>query len=112
MQFWPCKKYQELAKAAFQNEVVLDVPLASEGGTCILVNTTCCTYADQSGHISTDIPIIKVKNLSQNWTNRMEHRHIGIATQFGSWFGNAARSVLNWIVFVLLICEIFIHQQN
>lgn len=112
MQFWPCKKYQEFAKVAFQNQVVLDVALASECGMCILVNTTCCTYADQSGHISTNVPIIKVKNLSQNWTNQMERRHIGVATQFGGWFGNATRSILNWVIFVLLIFEIFIHQQN
>lgn len=112
MQFWPCKKYQEFAKVAFQNPVVLDVASASEGGMCILGNTTCCTYADQSGHISTNIPIIKVKNLSQNWTNQVEHRHIGVATQFGGWFGNATRPILNWVIFVLLLFEIFIHQQN
>ncbi|NXB91508.1 ERVV2 protein, partial [Vidua chalybeata] len=42
-------------EVVFQNHMVLDMITAQMGGVCILINTNCCTYVDQSGQITTDI---------------------------------------------------------
>ncbi|NXY18356.1 ERVV2 protein, partial [Atrichornis clamosus] len=39
----------------FQNRMVLDMITAQMGAVCTLVNTSCCTYVDQSGQTATDI---------------------------------------------------------
>lgn len=44
-----------LAQMVQQNRMALDLLLASRGGVCTVVNTSCCTYVDQSGRISTDL---------------------------------------------------------
>ncbi|NXY39135.1 ERVV2 protein, partial [Pomatorhinus ruficollis] len=41
-----------LKEVVFQNHMVLDVRTAQMGGVCILINTGCCTYIDQSGQIA------------------------------------------------------------
>ncbi|NXY82169.1 ERVV2 protein, partial [Alcedo cyanopectus] len=44
-----------LSKVVLQNRMALDVLLAAQGGVCTIVNTSCCTYVDQSGRVRTDL---------------------------------------------------------
>ncbi|NXP83444.1 ERVV2 protein, partial [Ramphastos sulfuratus] len=44
-----------LAQVAQQNRMALDLLLASRGGVCTVINTSCCVYIDQSGRIATDL---------------------------------------------------------
>ncbi|NXA97399.1 ERVV2 protein, partial [Melanocharis versteri] len=46
---------ESLTGVVFQNCMVLDTITAHMGAVCTLVNSSCCTYADQSGQISTDV---------------------------------------------------------
>ncbi|NXA57397.1 ERVV2 protein, partial [Nothocercus julius] len=49
------QKVSEIAEIAIQNTVALDMLLASQGGVCTVINTSCCVYIDQSRRISTDL---------------------------------------------------------
>ncbi|NXW39238.1 ERVV2 protein, partial [Phaetusa simplex] len=44
-----------LSEVVAQNRLALDLLLASQGGVCTVINTSCCMYVDQSGRISTDL---------------------------------------------------------
>ncbi|NWW27635.1 ERVV2 protein, partial [Falcunculus frontatus] len=44
-----------LKEVVFQNRMVLDMITAQMGGVCTLINTSCCTYVNESGQIATDI---------------------------------------------------------
>uniref|UniRef100_A0A672TFW9 ERVV2 protein n=1 Tax=Strigops habroptila TaxID=2489341 RepID=A0A672TFW9_STRHB len=44
-----------LSQVVLQNHMALDLLLASQGDVCTVINTSCCTYIDQSGRISTDL---------------------------------------------------------
>lgn len=44
-----------LAQVVQQNRMALDLLLASRGGVCTVINTSCCMYIDQSGRIATDL---------------------------------------------------------
>ncbi|NWW20475.1 ERVV2 protein, partial [Falcunculus frontatus] len=43
-----------LSKAVKQNRMALDLLLAAKGGVCIVINTSCCVYIDQTLRIQTD----------------------------------------------------------
>ena len=49
------EEVSEIAKITTQNRMALDMLLASQGGVCTVINTSCCVYVDQSGRISTDL---------------------------------------------------------
>ena len=53
------REVTELSKITLQNRMALDMMLASHGGVCAVVNTSCCTYIDETGRINTDMSIIK-----------------------------------------------------
>lgn len=44
-----------LSQVVMQNQMTLDILLASRGEVCTIINTSCCMYVDQSGRISTDL---------------------------------------------------------
>jgi len=44
-----------LPKVLIQNRMALNLLLASQGGVCTVINTSCCVYIDQSGRVSTDL---------------------------------------------------------
>lgn len=44
-----------LVQVVQQNRMALDLLLASQGGVCTIVNTSCCVYVDQSHRITTDL---------------------------------------------------------
>uniref|UniRef100_A0A8C3K6K4 Uncharacterized protein n=1 Tax=Calidris pygmaea TaxID=425635 RepID=A0A8C3K6K4_9CHAR len=48
-----------LSKVVLQNRMALDLLLASQGGVCAMINTSCCAYVDQSGRVATDIKNIR-----------------------------------------------------
>ncbi|KAF1436292.1 Syncytin-2, partial [Pygoscelis papua] len=47
-----------LSRVVLQNRMALDILLAAQGGVCTVINTSCCTYVDQSGRVSTDLQVI------------------------------------------------------
>ncbi|NXT22661.1 ERVV2 protein, partial [Syrrhaptes paradoxus] len=44
-----------LSKMPLQNRVALHLLLASQGGVCTAMNTSCCMSVDQSSRIYTDL---------------------------------------------------------
>lgn len=38
-----------------QNRMVLNFILSLQGDICAIINTTCCSYVDQSGRIKKDL---------------------------------------------------------
>ncbi|NXP99649.1 ERVV2 protein, partial [Vidua macroura] len=42
-------------EVVFQNHMVLDMITAQMEGVCTLINTSCCTFIDQSRQTTTDI---------------------------------------------------------
>lgn len=44
-----------LAQVVKQNRMALDLLLASKGGVCTVINTSCCMYIDQSHRVATDL---------------------------------------------------------
>ncbi|XP_074723318.1 endogenous retrovirus group PABLB member 1 Env polyprotein-like [Strix uralensis] len=46
---------KSLAQVVQQNRMALDLLLASQGGVCTVINTSCCMYIDLSGQIATDL---------------------------------------------------------
>ncbi|NWI66617.1 ERVV2 protein, partial [Todus mexicanus] len=44
-----------LSQVVLRNRMALDFLLASQGGVCTVINTSCCVYVDRSGGISTDL---------------------------------------------------------
>ncbi|KAF1518591.1 Endogenous retrovirus group V member 2 Env polyprotein, partial [Eudyptes sclateri] len=49
------EELRSLSRVVLQNRMALDILLAAQGGVCIMINTSCCTYVDQSGRVSTDL---------------------------------------------------------
>ena len=47
-------------KAVIQNRMALDIPTATQGGTCAIIKTECCVYIpDLSGNISATLDDMK-----------------------------------------------------
>ncbi|NWW24572.1 ERVV2 protein, partial [Falcunculus frontatus] len=44
-----------LSKVVKQNRIALDLLLAAKGGVCIVINTSCCVYIDQTLRIQSDL---------------------------------------------------------
>lgn len=44
-----------LSKAAIQNRMASDLLTAKEGGVCVVINQTCCSYINQEKQVETDI---------------------------------------------------------
>ncbi|XP_017584300.1 PREDICTED: syncytin-1-like [Corvus brachyrhynchos] len=44
-----------LARVILQNRLVLDFLLVSQGGMCRVINTSCCSYIDETGRIKKDL---------------------------------------------------------
>lgn len=44
-----------LKGVVMQNRMSLDIITANVGGVCTLINTSCCTYVDESREIETNI---------------------------------------------------------
>ncbi|NXY44665.1 ERVV2 protein, partial [Ceuthmochares aereus] len=45
----------QVSRVAVQKLMALDLLLASQGGVCTVVNTSCYVYVDQLGRIETDL---------------------------------------------------------
>ncbi|NXP70395.1 ERVV2 protein, partial [Ramphastos sulfuratus] len=46
---------ESLRKGSVQYKLALDMLFVKEGGLCTILNDSCCSYADQSKRIETDI---------------------------------------------------------
>lgn len=46
------KKLSQLPEISLKNRMSADTFLASQGGVCTIINTSCCMFVDQSGRIS------------------------------------------------------------
>lgn len=49
------EEISSLAQVVQQNRMALDFLLASRGGVCTVINTSCCVYIDQSHRVTTDL---------------------------------------------------------
>ncbi|NXY15916.1 ERVV2 protein, partial [Atrichornis clamosus] len=46
---------QGLSRMILKNRMALDFLVASQEGVCTVINTSCCSYIDQSGRINKDL---------------------------------------------------------
>ncbi|NXH67985.1 ERVV2 protein, partial [Hydrobates tethys] len=44
-----------LSKVVLQNRMVLDLIMTKEGGVCLVINESCCSYINQEKRVETDI---------------------------------------------------------
>uniref|UniRef100_A0A669QDZ7 ERVV2 protein n=1 Tax=Phasianus colchicus TaxID=9054 RepID=A0A669QDZ7_PHACC len=51
-----------LSKVVLQNQMALDLLTAKEGGVCMIVSQSCCTYVDETHRVETDLQTIWEKN--------------------------------------------------
>ncbi|NXK33813.1 ERVV2 protein, partial [Piprites chloris] len=49
------EEVHSLSHVVLQNRLALNILLASQGGVCKVINTSCCSYIDQSGRINNDL---------------------------------------------------------
>ncbi|NXP79481.1 EFC1 protein, partial [Ramphastos sulfuratus] len=45
------KEVTSLSQVTLQNQMALDLLTAKEGGVCIVLNQSCCTYIDESKRV-------------------------------------------------------------
>ncbi|XP_032530465.1 syncytin-A-like [Chiroxiphia lanceolata] len=53
------EQFQSLSRVVIQNRMALNFLLASQGGVCKVINTSCCSYIDQTGRINNDLVAIR-----------------------------------------------------
>ena len=49
------RSVDSLANVVMDNCLELDYLLAEQGGVCVVINKTCCTYVNNSGRVETNI---------------------------------------------------------
>ncbi|NXA88359.1 ERVV2 protein, partial [Melanocharis versteri] len=49
------EEVRALGRVILQNRLVLDFVLVSEVGTCRVIDTSCCSYIDETGRIKKDL---------------------------------------------------------
>ncbi|NXJ18741.1 ERVV2 protein, partial [Dicrurus megarhynchus] len=49
------RQVRDLARVILQNKLVFDFLLVSQGGMCRVINTSCCSYVDETGRIKKDL---------------------------------------------------------
>ncbi|NXJ72194.1 ERVV2 protein, partial [Rostratula benghalensis] len=66
--------------------------LASQGGVCTIINTSCCTYVDQSGRVATDLQEIweQTKILREVTKDDTPWGFSELWDKLTSWFPNLA----------------------
>uniref|UniRef100_A0A8C0C0H1 Envelope glycoprotein n=1 Tax=Buteo japonicus TaxID=224669 RepID=A0A8C0C0H1_9AVES len=98
---------QSLSKVVLQNRMGLDMLLAKEGGLCVVINQTCCTYINQNQRIETDLEEIweKTKILHEVSQDDTSWGLTGILEKLTSWLPN-----LTWLkqLFVTIIIIILL----
>ncbi|XP_068062062.1 syncytin-2-like [Anomalospiza imberbis] len=114
-----------LAQVVQQNRMALDLLLASRGGVCTIINTSCCMYVDQSGRIATDLDEIwrQTKILHEVTKDDLTWNFQKIWEKLTSWLPNlqwlkqAFVAVLGIIVLLIVIwvivkCILACNQQT
>ena len=49
------QELRNLSQIVLQNRMALDILLASQGGVCTMLNSSCCMYIDQSKQLITEV---------------------------------------------------------
>nr|XP_028600351.1 uncharacterized protein LOC114604423 [Podarcis muralis] len=63
---------RQTATITLQNRMALDYLLASQGGVCTLLNTSCCVYINQDQRVVTNIEQIRKLATIYNHSDRVE----------------------------------------
>ncbi|XP_029872700.2 endogenous retroviral envelope protein HEMO [Aquila chrysaetos chrysaetos] len=104
------KEVTELSKMTIQNRMALNMILASQGGVCTVLNTSCCMYTDRSGELMTDVQKIWEVSAMMQQIQR-DDTSWGFSDTFSwltSWFPNLATWVKKLIVIVLVVIIIVV----
>ena len=85
--------------------MALDLLLASQGGVCTVINTSCCMYVDQSGRISTDLEEIwkQTKILHEITKDDTSWGFQELWDKLTSWLPNLKWLKQVFIAFIILI---------
>jgi len=85
--------------------MALDMPLAKEGGLCMVINQTCCTYVNQNTRIETDLNKIweKTKVLHQVAQDDTSWGFSEVWEKLTSWLPNLGWLRQLFVTIVLII---------
>uniref|UniRef100_A0A8C3JCQ0 Uncharacterized protein n=1 Tax=Calidris pygmaea TaxID=425635 RepID=A0A8C3JCQ0_9CHAR len=92
-----------LGKMVLQNRMALDLIKAKEGGVCLIINQSCCSYINQEKRIETDIARIwqQSKVLHQVSQDDTSLGFSDLWEKLTSWLPNFA-----WLVLLLTIISL------
>ncbi|XP_077793178.1 endogenous retrovirus group V member 2 Env polyprotein-like [Podarcis muralis] len=93
---------RQTATITLQNRMALDYLLASQGGVCTLLNTSCCVYINQDQRVVTNIEQIRKLATIYNHSDRVESNVDRIKKQADlyhkiSLAGGELPSMWNWL---------------
>lgn len=93
------EEIDSLSRVVLQNRKALDLVLASQGGVCTIINTSCCTYVNQDKRIETD--------LSQIWKQtQILHLVTQDNTEWG--FQEIWDKLTSWLPNLRLLKQVFV----
>ena len=88
----------QMRKAVIQNQMVLDLLTAAQGGTCAIIKVECCVYIpDLPGNVST------ASDDKKNQVKAMSNENIPFWTSVLSWVKDDWWKIIFTIVIVALI---------
>lgn len=97
------KELQEVKTIALQNRMALDLLLASQGGTCKVIGTECCTYVSDA----TDEVMDMVHNTQEGLKLLHEEHGVGLGdftSVFGAWGSGLVKVILVVILLIVSVC--------
>lgn len=100
-----------LSKVVKQNRMSLDLLLASKGGLCTVINTSCCVYIDQTENTDRF-----ERNQNEHWNLSQNRKNLGedIFGWITSWLPNlnviVGKLIDVIIVLTLMLCVWILFQ--
>ncbi|XP_064929372.1 protein NYNRIN-like isoform X1 [Columba livia] len=104
------QELRNLSQIVLQNQMALDILLASQGGVCTMLNSSCCMYIDQSKQLITEVDKIwKVSHVMQQI--QRDDANWGVADLWQwmtSWFPDLGTLVKKILMIVIVIVIVFV----
>lgn len=95
-----------LSNVVKENRMALDLILASKGGVCTVINTSCCVYIDQTQRIQTDLEEIR-KN-SDIFQEIQKNQGVDIFDWITSWIPNLNAIIRKLIGIAIIVLTLII----
>ncbi|XP_071412245.1 syncytin-A-like [Pithys albifrons albifrons] len=104
------EEVHSLSRVVLQNRMALNLILASQGGVCKVINTSCCSYIDQSGRIEKDLAAIRkqTKILHQVTLDNVSLGLDDVFHKLTSWLPNWTwmKQLFLVVIYIISVCII------